>query len=176
MLRELNPYVTVNVINSLAPEDLAAYSVAVFTENQCGINKMMEFNEAARKAGCGFIMAETPGISGYCFVDYGDKHIMFDPRGEDTKQFIVTSISQGKEAVCIVHEDKRHTYEDGNWVQFTEVEGMTELNGKGPFKIKNCKAYEFTLEVDTTNYGAYTRQGIVEDVKIPVEINFSSLK
>lgn len=64
-----------------------------------------------------------------------------------------------------VHEDKRHSYQDGDYVKFTEVEGMTELNDAGAIKISDTKAYSFRLELDTSGFGAYARQGIVEDTK-----------
>lgn len=33
-------------------------------------------------------------------------------------------------------DETRHGYEDGDYVQFNEVQGMTELNSHEPFKIK----------------------------------------
>lgn len=33
-------------------------------------------------------------------------------------------------------DEARHGYEDGDHVTFTEVQGMTELNGCKPIKIK----------------------------------------
>lgn len=33
-------------------------------------------------------------------------------------------------------DESRHGYEDGDYVQFTEVQGMTEVNAHEPFKIK----------------------------------------
>jgi ubiquitin-activating enzyme E1 len=106
----LNPHVKVNVIAKLSPKDMQDYKCAVFTENFFGIKSLMEFNESARANGCGFILAETPGVAGYAFVDFGDNHVMFDKDGENTKQYIVTSINKNdkNEPVVTVHEDKRH--------------------------------------------------------------------
>jgi hypothetical protein len=36
-----------------------------------------------------------------------------------------------------------NVYEDGDFVKFVEVRGMTEINGLPPCKIKNKKAYSF---------------------------------
>ena len=33
-------------------------------------------------------------------------------------------------------DETRHGYEDGDYVTFTEVQGMTELNNIDPIKIK----------------------------------------
>ena len=52
---------------------------------------------------------------------------------------------------------------------------MTELNYSQPIKITNCKPFSFELELDTTNFNAYTRQGTVEDIKVPKKMPFDSL-
>ena len=56
-----------------------------------------------------------------------------------------------------VHEDKRHSYKDGDYVVFTEVEGMTELNEAGPVEIYDCRAYDFKIKLDTSAFTAYSR-------------------
>lgn len=58
------------------------------------------------------------------------------------------------------HDEKRHGFEDGDTVTFSEVEGMTEVNGKN-FKITVKSPYTFTIDADTTKFGKYTREGIV---------------
>ena len=50
---------------------------------------------------------------------------------------------------------------------FREVEGMEELNNGEPIEITSCRAYDFKLKLDTRNFKAYARQGIVEDKKVP---------
>ena len=76
----------------------------------------------------------------------------------------------------MVHEDKRHSYQDGDYVKFTEVEGMTELNDAGPIEVFDCRAYSFRLKIDTSGFGQYTRQGTVEDTKVPMRVEFKSLE
>jgi len=44
---------------------------------------------------------------------------------------------------------------------------MTELNSLPPTKIEVVDGFSFKLMVDTTNFKAYTREGIVENVKVP---------
>lgn len=74
-----------------------------------------------------------------------------------------------------VHEDKRHSYQDGDFVKFIEVEGMTELNSAGPIEIHDVRAYSFRLKLNTSSFAAYSRQGVVEDVKMPTPTAFHSL-
>jgi ubiquitin-activating enzyme E1 len=74
-----------------------------------------------------------------------------------------------------VHEDKRHSYQDGDYVKFIEVEGMAELNDIPHIEIYDTKAYSFRLRLDTSSFGAYARQGLVEDIKVPQPVAFKSL-
>ena len=62
-----------------------------------------------------------------------------DADGEQTKSFIVTSITNEEKATITVHEDKRHSYQEGDHVKFVEVEGMTEINNREPVEIVSVK-------------------------------------
>ena len=42
-----------------------------------------------------------------------------------------------------------------------QIEGMTQINGLQPVKIKNTTNYGFTLELDTQSFSAYAREGLV---------------
>jgi ubiquitin-activating enzyme E1 len=167
----------VKSIAALAPADCANYTVCVFTENLEGIAHLVACNEATHAANKGFILGETLGVTGYTFLDYGENHSIFDANGEDTKNFIVVNISPCEGgAVVQVHEDKRHTFEDGDYVNFIEVEGMTGINKKDPILIKNCKAYSFELVCpDIASFGVYERQGIVENIKVAKPVSYHRL-
>lgn len=41
-------------------------------------------------------------------------------------------------------DEVRHGFESGDYVTFTEVQGMTELNGCQPVEIKALGMYVFT--------------------------------
>ncbi|CAH9073316.1 unnamed protein product [Cuscuta europaea] len=53
---------------------------------------------------------------------------------------------------------------------------MTELNDGKPRKILSSRPYSFTLDEDSTNFGAYERGGIVTQVKQPKVLNFKPLR
>lgn len=172
MLRELNPYVQTNVLAEFTTEMVQEYNVICITENFWGTLKFMEINEACRTHKVGNIITECMGVAGYAFLDYGPEFIVTDKDGEATKQFIVSSIEQGETPTVHVHEDKRHSYQDGDFVKFVEVEGMPELNEAGAIEIFDTKAYSFKLKLNTSTFGAYKRQGIVEDTKVAKKISF----
>ena len=79
------------------------------------------------------------GAAGYTFLDYGDQHLISDADGEQTKSFIVTSITNEEKTTVTVHEDKRHSYQEGDHVKFVEVEGMKEINNREPVEIVSVK-------------------------------------
>jgi ubiquitin-activating enzyme E1 len=72
-------------------------------------------------------------------------------------------------------DETRHGLEDGDFVTFSEVQGMTELNGCKPLKISVKGPYTFTIG-DTSNFSAYKTGGIFTQVKMPKTIKFVSVK
>lgn len=86
---------------------------------------------------------------------------------------IITSISNCEKGIVTVTDEKRHGFEDDDWVIFREVEGMTELNDK-KFQIKVISPFSFSIG-STASFGVYTRQGIAEQVKVPRVVSFESL-
>lgn len=162
----MNPYVKVNAIDKFGDDEVTNYNVVCITEN-FDTKQLYSLNKKARENKVGYILAETLGAAGYIFLDYGDEFIITDSDGEQTKSFIVTSATQDEKCVINVHEDKRHTYQDGDYVKFVEVEGMTELNNRDPVKISVNGPYSFKLDLDSREFGQYTGQGVVEDIKVP---------
>jgi ubiquitin-activating enzyme E1 len=124
-------------------------------------------DQTCREVKAGFICSQTLGAMGYAFLDFGKEHVITDHDGEQTRQFIVTDIEKGPSTTVIVHDDKRHTYQEGDYVTFREVEGMTEINNTDPLLIKSTTISGFVLDLDSSAFSDYTRQGIVENVKVP---------
>lgn len=174
-LKSLNPTVSVEVTGEFTNEMVTSFNVIVVTEMFWTSDRLIEINELCRANRIGFILSENMGLASYAFLDYGPEFMVTDKDGEATKQFIISSIEQGENPTVHVHEDKRHSYQDGDFVKFIEVEGMEEINEKPHIEIFDTKAYSFRLRLDTTNFGAYVRQGLVEDIKVPKAVSFHSL-
>ena len=79
--------------------------------------------------------------------------------------------TQDKDGLVTCLDETRHGLEDGDFVTFTEVQGMTELNGCEPRKITVKGPYTFTIG-DTTGLGDYKAGGIFTQVKMPKIIEF----
>lgn len=101
-------------------------------------------------------------------------------------------------------DEARHGFESGDYVTFTEIQGMTELNGCKPVEIKvlgkitlflflelNTFGHSvmslqvhamscillgpYTFSIcDTSGFTDYIRGGIVSQVKMPKKISFVS--
>ena len=134
-LQELNPYVKVNVVSSLSLEDHANFHVVAYTEIINSIDYMIEINEFVRSKNIGFILSQTYGPQGFAFLDYGNDFNITDVDGEETASINVAIITQTNPCIVTVNLDKRHKFQDGDYVKFTEVQGMTELNSLPPTKI-----------------------------------------
>lgn len=174
-LKELNEYVEVrHYSGEVTTEFLSDFDVVCFTDcyDRDFLIKIDDFCRSREKP-IGFIWAGAMGLYGWTFVDFGDAHMIFDKDGEECLSTIITSISQDENSVVTVNDDKRHGFQDGDWVTFREVEGMTEVNEQ-KFKIKVLSPYSFTIG-DTRGFSKYTRQGIAEQTKVPFPVKFKSL-
>ena len=97
------------------------FNVIAITENLWSMDKLREINEACRANKVGFILSENLGLASYAFLDFGPDFVMTDKNGEPTRQFIVTRVENGVEPWVNLHEETRHTYEDGDFVKFSEI-------------------------------------------------------
>ena len=177
-LAELNPYVHCSVMegNDILSK-VPSFHVVVITEL---MNKdfLIEVDSLCREKKIGFIYSATLGITGYCFVDFGNEHFIRDNNGEECKTYLARIITKDKEGVVTIDDSiggGKLALGDGDYVTFREVGGMTELNDGKPRQIKFISSISFSIG-DTSSYGDYTNGGIIEQVKVPKPISYMSLK
>ncbi|KAM3134632.1 hypothetical protein pb186bvf_013274 [Paramecium bursaria] len=172
-LKELNPYVTVEVYKGpLTPEAISEQFQVVVLTDVWNKDLVSKINEAVRAKNGGFIFAHSSGLFGSTFVDFSDKFAIHDATGEEPKSTIIAGITQDVDGVVTTSDEKRHGFEDNDFVTFREVLGMTEVNEK-EFQIKVKSPYTFTIG-DTSTFGLYQREGIAIQVKKKQEIAFKS--
>jgi len=174
-LAELNTYVPVNTLDSNKPlttDDLKNYQVVVLTQSTTA--QQLEFGEFCHKNSIKFLVAETRGIFGQIFCDFGTGFEIFDTDGEQALSAMLSAINNDPQGVVTTLDEQRHGFEDDMVVTFTEVKGMSEVNGK-EFKIKVLGPYTFSIG-DTSGFGKYIRGGYVHQVKKPKVIDFKSIK
>ncbi|WCJ34795.1 ubiquitin-activating enzyme 1 [Euphorbia peplus] len=176
-LQELNNVVVVSTLTTeLTKEKLSEFQAVVFTD--INLDKAIELNDYchSHKPPISFIKAEVRGLFGSVFCDFGPEFLVSDVDGEEPHTGIIASISNDELALVSCVDDERLQFQDGDLVVFSEVHGMTELNDGKPRKITNVRPYSFSLEEDTSNFGAYEKGGIVTQVKQPKVLNFKPLR
>lgn len=175
-LAQLNQYVDVFLHKGPITKDfLKKFNVVVFSETKQ--SDLEEINEFCRSQDppIGFITAGVFGLAGCIFVDFGNEFVCFDKNGEEPKSAIINGITHEKVASVHVHTDKLLTFQDGDFVAFSEVQGMHEINNAPPMEIKVTGKHTFTIG-DTTAFSPYLREGIVTQVKTPTKIKFKSYR
>ncbi|KAG2673033.1 hypothetical protein I3760_13G070300 [Carya illinoinensis] len=176
-LQELNNAVVIRTsTKKLTKEQLSDFQAVIFTD--ISFEKAIEFNDYCHnhQPSIAFIKTEVRGLFGSVFCDFGPEFTVIDVDGEELHTGIIASISNDNPALVSCVDDERLEFQDGDLVMFSEVHGMSELNDGKPRKIRNARAYSFTLEDDTTNYGTYVKGGIVTQVKQPKVLNFKPLR
>eukprot|EP00741_Cyanophora_paradoxa_P000064 tig00000057_g61.t1 len=173
-LMELNRYVPVSLhtgqINDAA---LANFQVVCMTQGT--LAEMLQMNELCHARGISFVAAELRGVFGYIFDDFGKEFTVTDADGEEPIMCMVASVTQEKEGVVTTLDESRHGFQDGDFVTFTEVQGMEELNNCPPRKIKVLGPYTFSIG-DTSGFKRYVRGGNAVQVKMPVKHSFLSMR
>lgn len=173
-LAELNNYVPVSAnTEPLTENTIKEFQVVVLTNSP--LDEQIKLGEFCHVHGIKLVIAETKGLFGKVFCDFGKKFVVSDTDGEQPGSNMLASITKDKEGVVTCLDETRHGYEDGDYVTFSEVQGMTELNGCEPRKIRVLGPYTFSIG-DTSGLSDYIRGGIVIQVKMPKEITFKSLK
>nr|GAT53895.1 predicted protein [Mycena chlorophos] len=177
-LAELNAYVPVRNLGGSPGQEISVDLIKGFQAIVlCGVpwSKQVEINNWTHENGVFFIAAETRGLFGSVFTDFGPKFVCVDPTGEQPLSGMIVSVEQSSEGLVTCLDETRHGLEDGDYVTFNEVQGMEELNGCEPRKISVKGPYTFTIG-DTTNFSSYKAGGNFTQVKMPKTIEFKSLQ
>lgn len=169
-LSELNNYVPTRYHEGQLDDDfINKFKVVVLTETS--LEDQLRISELTRANNIALIIANTRGLFSQVFCDFGAVFHVVDATGEPPVSAMVASVSRDAEGVVTCLDDTRHGMEDGDYVTFSEIQGMGQLNGCEPKKIKVLGPYTFAID-DTSTFDEYKRGGIVTQVKMPKEINF----
>uniref|UniRef100_A0A8C3AP66 Ubiquitin-activating enzyme E1 n=1 Tax=Cyclopterus lumpus TaxID=8103 RepID=A0A8C3AP66_CYCLU len=172
-LSALNPGVRVSASTEPLDEELLLqFQVVVLTGSSLSDQKC--FNEFCHLNGIKFIVADTKGLCGQLFCDFGKEFEVLDQDGEKPATVINITLFQANPGVVLFTDDRQSTFSDGSKVSFSEVRGMTELNSIDPVDIKDCGKYSFSIG-DTSAFSQYERGGVVTEVKQPCVLTFKTL-
>ncbi|KAK5117376.1 hypothetical protein LTR62_005994 [Meristemomyces frigidus] len=170
---ELNPYtpVSVHAGDSLTEDlgQLKKYQAVVLTDTT--LKDQIKIADYCHENGIYVVITDIYGLFGTIFTDFGKNFTCGDPTGENPVNGIVAGIDD--EGVVSTLEETRHGLEDGDFVSFTEVEGMEKLNDGTPHKIKTLGPYTFSIG-DVAGLDTYQRGGLYTQVKMPKIMDFQN--
>ena len=172
-IAELNAYTPVHEHpgKSLTEDlgQLRQYQVVILTGTP--IKDQITIADYCHEHGVFVVITDVFGLFGSLFTDFGDEFAIADPTGENPVSGIVAGIDS--EGLVSALDETRHGLEDGDFVTFTEVQGMEALNNSEPRKVTVKGPYTFCIG-DVSNLGQYKRGGLYQQVKMPKMIRFRS--
>lgn len=136
------------------------------------LNLQLAVGDYCHQKGIYLVVADTFGLFGSIFCDFGEKFTVIDATGENPVSGIVAGIDE--EGLVSALDETRHGLEDGDYVTFSEVEGMEKLNGCEPRKVTVKGPYTFSIG-DVSGLGQYKRNGLYQQVKMPTFVDFKSI-
>ena len=159
-------------ISSLTSDlsQLDQYQVVVLTNTP--LKDQLIIGEYLHKRGIYLVVADTFGLFGSIFCDFGKQFTIIDSTGEAPVSGIVAGIDE--EGLVSALDETRHGLEDGDCVTFTELEGMESLNSAEPRKVTVKGPYTFSIG-DVSGLGTYKRGGIYTQVKMPKFLDFKPI-
>lgn len=169
-LAELNSYVPISIVDELSEETLSKFQVVVLTN--VSLEEQVKINNFTHSNNIKFITTDTRGLFGNVFVDFGQDFTIVDPTGEEPLTGIVSDIES--DGTVSVLDDNRHGLEDGDFVKFSEVQGLESLNDGQVFKVTVPGPYAFNIG-DVSKLGTYKKGGIYTQVKVPQKVSYQSL-
>lgn len=169
-LSELNSYVPISVLDNLNESNLTSFKCIVSTN--ITLEEQVKINNITHSRNIGYINADIRGLFGQVFVDFGDEFIVVDQTGEEPLSGIVSDIESNGTVTML--DDNRHGLQDGDYVKFSEIEGMPKLNDGNPHKIEVLGPYAYKIQIDES-FGKYIKGGLYQQVKMPKTLSFESL-
>ncbi len=170
---ELNSYTPVSVHESKSlTQDLvqlSKYQMVVLTNTS--LKDQLSISEYCHDQGIYLVIADTFGLFGYIFTDFGKNFTVGDVTGENPISGIIADIDET--GLVSALDETRHGLEDGDYVEFAELKGLDGLNGAAPRKITVKGPYSFSIG-DVSDLGKYQGGGLFAQVKMPRVINFES--
>ncbi|TKR73072.1 hypothetical protein L596_020427 [Steinernema carpocapsae] len=173
-LAELNDSVQVSAsIEPLSEEFVGKFDLTILTD--CNIEEQDQINAWTRSKSRCLLVADARGLFSYVAVDAGKQFQIDDKNGEQCQEFLIEYVDKSSGDIT-TFDKSPHNLEDGDYITFTEVKGMTELNGCQPLKVTVKKPDVFTVGEAIKSFTDYEGGGRGKQVKMPVKVDYSDLK
>ncbi|KAA6401271.1 MAG: putative Ubiquitin-activating enzyme E1 1 [Streblomastix strix] len=165
-LAELNQYVHVEAITGILTDDVIKNYKVVVLVNANG-QEIERISKSCRANGIKFIICDTAGLFSRIFVDVGESHLVQDLDGERLKMAVIQLITNDKQAIVHSLLEEPHGFTNGDYVTFSKVEGMTQINDLQPAKVTYISQDSFKVDIDSSKFDHYTMNGYANQVKFP---------
>ncbi|KII73336.1 Ubiquitin-like modifier-activating enzyme 1 [Thelohanellus kitauei] len=119
------------------------------------------------------VVVNVYGLVGFIFCDFGTDFFVNDKNGEPCIETRIETVDNSLEGIVTCLEDKRHGFEDGDYIVFSEVEKMEGLNNFPPRQIKVISPYSFSVG-DLSMFSDFGTGGVAKQVKMPEKMHFKS--
>ena len=127
-LAELNNYTPVQLAPRSVLSDLSQldkYKAVVLADHP--MSEQLRINAYTHEKKIAFVSVCTHGLFGSIFCDFGSDFAVVDPTGETPVSGILAGIDETGLVTAL--DESRHGLEDGDYVTFSEVQGMDTVNG-----------------------------------------------
>ncbi|KAM9483646.1 ubiquitin-like modifier-activating enzyme 1 [Clarias gariepinus] len=171
-LARLNSHVRLSTHTEHLNEDfLHKFQVVVLTDSS--LEEQLSLAAFCHSNNIAFILADTKGLCGQLFCDFGENFLVRDTDGEPLRVSLISYVSKGNPGI-VTCTDNQNAFSDGMHIVFSGVQGMTELNSCGPLEIKVIDEYSFSI-CDTSNFSDYEKGGVATEVKETKTLSFLPL-
>jgi ubiquitin-activating enzyme E1 len=188
-LAALNPYVTINVLHGELTREVLSSSgfTAVVLIDLPSRDKQIEIADHCHSLNIPVMVADTHGVFGTIFCDFGPNFTCYDTTGENNVISMIANVAvaeDGLSALVTVLEETPHQLESGDHVNFTELAEISfpAASAQGTFAVAVKDRYSFEVHVpaEAASAGAritgkYSKGGYVNQVKQPVSVAFQTM-
>lgn len=182
-LAELNQYTPVRLVDESKPlkDNIKDFEVVVIADVDCldapngAVEALVELNKAARSANTHFIWAQTFGLAGAIFNDFGSRFKVLDTNGEEAQTGVVAQIESDGEVLA--PSSGRHMLEDGMVIDLKKV-NPPSFNGLYRVKTPGPLSFFLNERIDGKPLPTekYIKGGEWKQVKHPETIDFKSFQ
>ena len=180
-LSKLNPFTIVESLNyeniSQVIDNILILNINVIVITEIiSLENLKKINNICRNNNIKFIYGSVIGLSSFIFSDFTKEHYYYI--NDNNEAYFCKNITNEKTPLVTINDEINHlSLQDGDYVIFTNLNGMEELNNNIPKKIK-CNDYKsfYILDEDTSNYSKYNNGGQVHKIIRPKKCGFKSFE
>ena len=174
-LRELNPYVEINVSNNFQKDSIDCELVIICNFSNHNLDDIIMINKNLRRHGKKTIACSTLGMLGQIFCDFGENFSVLDTDGEEVKTGTIVKVELTKDNNLQVETATDHNLGRDDMIKIktlsqTIEEKVMKVITQNKFIIKNSDFFSEVLRNKLVIETAF------EQIKSTITMNFDDLE